>query len=309
MALYDFEKKLVGQGITTMLHSLSLGVGLSVRGVHLFTEMVNTITDYRKQSTLIRNLIHMRYEITYFDVLDIFEDYVTRGVVDYISLMNHYPGQGQYRAPGSFEKYVMKNQGVDQYEVKDIVNSIMAKQSSIDWDKLRRITELAKEKGIAIASHDDDSPEKVDESIQLNVKVVEFPITAETAAYATNCKLHVCVGAPNVVRGGSHENNLNAFEAIKKGHADILCSDYHPSTLLASVFMLHNNGFTLPEAVNLASLNPARALGLDGQFGSLEVGKKADIILVSKHQGHPNVRNTWVDGNPVYTCGYFEVRD
>jgi len=60
----------------------------------------------------------------------------------------------------------------------------------------------------------------------------------------------------------------------------------------------------LPRAVAMVSLNPARALGLDRQYGSLDVGKKADLILVELYRDHPFVRKTLVGGQVVYQADY-----
>jgi alpha-D-ribose 1-methylphosphonate 5-triphosphate diphosphatase len=105
------------------------------------------------------------------------------------------------------------------------------------------------------------------------------------------------------VRGGSHENNLKAIDAIQNGAADIICSDYYPPSMLAAVFKLVEEGIDLPMAVRMVSINPALALGLSQQ-GSIEVGKQADLALIEMCQRHPLVRKTLVGGKIVYQSGY-----
>jgi len=303
MAFLEFERKLPLHGITTMYHSLSLGVGLSLRGDHLLTGMVDHITAYNKRRSMIRNRIHLRYEVSYLAGLPIVEKYLNEGSIHYLSYMDHSPGQGQYRAQGSFERYVMKNQGVDLDDVKTIVDELQERRKQIDWNHLSKLGQLARSRGIAIASHDDDSADKVEESIGFGVSVCEFPINMETAKHAAARGLDVCVGAPNVVRGGSHDNNLKAIDAIREGAASIVCSDYHPSSLLASLFKLEEEGAAaLPAAVRLASLNPARALGADSELGSIECGKAADLILVAHDGKLPWVTAAIVGGQLVYSA-------
>ncbi|TBV80124.1 MAG: hypothetical protein EYX74_06250 [Desulfobulbaceae bacterium] len=115
--------------------------------------------------------------------------------------------------------------------------------------------------------------------------------------------LHVAVGAPNAVRGSSHENNLRAIDAIQDGVADILCSDYYPPSMSAAVFKLMEDGIELPRAVRMVSLNPAQALGLSQQ-GSIEIGKQADLVLIELHQGYSFVRKTLLGGKVVYQSEY-----
>lgn len=301
MALLEFERKLPAHGITTMYHSLSLGVGLSLRGDHLLTGMVEHINDYRRKRSVIRNRIHLRFEVSHMAGMPIVERFLKEKAIDYLSFMDHSPGQGQYREPGSFERYVMKNQGVSQEEVRVIVDDLIHRREQVNATQLQELSRLAAAQGIAIASHDDDSEEKVEQSIDYGVSVCEFPINIETAKFASARGLRVCVGAPNVVRGASHDKNLKAVDAIAAGAADILCSDYHPSSMLAAIFKLAQQEVAaLPAAVRMASLHPAQALGTDGELGSIEVGKAADLVIVDHYEGLPFVTDTIIGGQSVY---------
>ncbi|WP_424767112.1 alpha-D-ribose 1-methylphosphonate 5-triphosphate diphosphatase [Paenibacillus sp. sgz302251] len=303
LALLEFERKLPVHGITTMYHSLSLGVGLSLRGDYLLTGMIEHILSYRSKRSMIRNRIHLRFEVSHLTGLPIVERYLKENAIDYLSFMDHSPGQGQYREPGSFERYVMKNQGVSLDEVRVIVEELMERRRQMDGVQLQRLGQLAAEHGIAIASHDDDSIEKVEESLACGVSVCEFPINLATAKHAAQRGLHVCVGAPNVVRGVSHDKNLRAVDAIKADAAHILCSDYHPSSMLAAVFKLADDGIAaLPAAVRMVTLNPAQALQTDSELGSIERGKAADFIVVDRYEDQPWVTNTIVGGQLVYTA-------
>lgn len=299
LSLYELEKKLAAAGVTMIYHSLSIGTGLSLRGDHLMQQLVELINQYKQEASLIRHRIHLRYEVTHFAGLDIAEQLVQANKVDYFSYMNHAPGIGQYSRPGSFEAYVMKRQGVDEGEVQTIVDALMEKQTKIDWQRIQALTELVRQQGICIASHDDDSPTLLDTSRAMGATVSEFPLNLETATYARQQQMDVCVGAPNLIRGGSHDQNLSAIDAIKSGAANIICSDYAPSLLLPSIFKLIDEGIALPEAVNMVSLNPAKALGLADQYGSIEVGKNADLLLVDQQQ-HPSVRLMLVNGHIVF---------
>jgi len=300
LAFLEFEKKLAGHGITTMLHSLSVGTGLSLRGQHLVEEMAGIILTFRRERAMIRHGIHLRYEVSNFAGFSLAKRLIEEGAVDLFSLMDHAPGVGQYKKPGSFERYIMKNQGITVDEAARIVEELQERRRRVDPDRLRELTDAAAARGVTVASHDDDSHAAVEKSLSFRARICEFPLDLETAAYARRRGMNVAVGAPNVVRGGSHDGNLKAFDAVMAGAADILCSDYHPASLLHALFILHRHGMPMHEAAALASLHPARAIGRDGEVGSLEPGKRADFVVVREVRGWPLVVCTAVNGVVVH---------
>jgi len=153
---------------------------------------------------------------------------------------------------------------------------------------------------IPIASHDDDTAEKVDVMHQMGAQISEFPLTLEAAKRAKELGMTVSMGAPNVVRGGSSTGNLSAQEAMRKGLVEVLCSDYNPTSMLYAPFVLAKKGLLrLSEAVNMVSLNPAKAIGMD-TVGSIEVGKRADMVLIDEMDGIPLVLKTIVNGRLIY---------
>lgn len=309
MSLLEFERKLPVHGITSMYHSLSLGVGLSLRGYHLVNELIDLIHRYNAERSLVRNNVHLRYEVSYDEGLPYIERYIKDKLIHYLSYMDHSPGQGQYRQEGSFERYVMKNQGITLAEVKDLVDDLMKRRQAIDWNRLKQLSLMASDNNIAVASHDDDTYEKIELAKSSGVAVSEFPITLDVAKHAVKQGLSVCVGAPNVVRGASHDHNLRAVDAIMEAGAQIICSDYHPASMLQAVFKLERDeNIPIHEAVKLATLYPAKAMGISEQLGSIVEGKKADVIIVDQFHDLPFVKMTIVNGKIVYSSRpYFEA--
>ena len=300
-AFHEFEAKLPLHGITTMFHSLSLGVGLSIRGEHLVKELIHYIEQFNQHSVLARNLIHLRYEVSYLSGRPMLEQLIQDKRIHLLSLMDHAPGIGQYHREGSFERYVMKNQGVTLEEVGPIVAELQERRAQVSKADLEAITSLAKQHRIPLAAHDDDSEQKINDNIAMGIKISEFPITADVAHYAQLKHMQLCLGAPNIVRGGSHDGNLSAQSVIEAGKGQVVCSDYHPSAMLAAVFKLVNDGtVSLPEAVKLVTLNPATAVNMAEQLGSIRIGKVADLLIVDHHNQIPFVDTTILNGEVVY---------
>jgi len=152
---------------------------------------------------------------------------------------------------------------------------------------------------LPLASHDDTTVEHVRENAAYGVSLSEFPTTLEAAQEARRHGLSIIMGAPNIVRGGSHSGNVSALELARQGLLDILSSDYMPASLLHAAFLLPElTGDTLTKALETVTLNPARAVGLHDR-GALEAGKRADAVQVRLADGIPMVRAVWRAGQRV----------
>ena len=120
------------------------------------------------------------------------------------------------------------------------------------------------EYGIPLASHDDTTDENVTDAIRDRVSVAEFPTTMEAARGLHEAGIGMLMGAPNVVRGGSHSGNIAAVDLAREGLLDILSSDYIPSSLLMGALQLpqHVPAIDLAAAVRTVTKAPAEAVGL-----------------------------------------------
>jgi alpha-D-ribose 1-methylphosphonate 5-triphosphate diphosphatase len=214
-----------------------------------------------------------------------------------ISLMDHTPGQGQYQTADTYRDYLARVTGRSLDEIDELLERKRVQMRAAP-QRVARVADLARRAGKALASHDDDTAERVASWPGLGVTVSEFPTTLTSAMHAHNLGLAVCMGAPNVLRGRSSGGNLSALAALEAGVVDCLCSDYYPSSMLAAVFKIVALGLLpLPQALNLVSLNPARAAGL-GDFGALEAGRIADVALVAADADRtPRMERLYVGGN------------
>jgi len=304
LACREMERKFAAGGIVTIFHSISFSVGEGVRSNELAADIARHIAGMNRGPHLIRNLVHLRYEISNADGLGLIKTLVNEGVGNLVSLMDHTPGQGQYRTVEEYCRYARKTYHLSEQECAELAARKIMDRARVGLEGVRSLAGLARHRGIRLASHDDDTLEKVEEMQRLGVTVAEFPVNLATAQHARFLGMHVCVGAPNLLRGRSHENNLSAQEALRQGVADILCSDYHPPSFLQAVFKLAADGFGLPAAVRLATLNPASATGLSADLGSIEAGKRADLIVVTIMQGRPVVLAVLVGGLVVARFDY-----
>jgi alpha-D-ribose 1-methylphosphonate 5-triphosphate diphosphatase len=310
-ALKVCERDLLSAGITTMYHSLSLYKDEFFGKCPLnlkenVQKIADLISDIYSRNHLIHHRLHLRIEIDNLEAFDITSDMINQGKAHLISFMDHTPGQGQYRDLAIYHDTISSYNGkeIESLDFDGIIDYHKNKDT-LSFEQLKELTALAHAKGIAVASHDDDTEKKLALNKSMGVDVSEFPVTLEAAKSAKSHGFYTVVGSANILRGSSHAGNLSASEAVLEGSADIICSDYYPAAILHSIFHMYDKyGVPLPLMVNKATLNPAKALRTDKDYGSLEPGKKADLLIVDVLDGYPVITHVFVDGNPTSRVEY-----
>ncbi|WP_326907938.1 alpha-D-ribose 1-methylphosphonate 5-triphosphate diphosphatase [Sedimentibacter sp. MB31-C6] len=317
LALSEHEKQLVNQGITTMYHSLSFlrAEGATMRDKEVrkpkkMREMAELIKTLHEENHLIRHRFHCRYDIRNCEGYDTLMDYIDNDYVHLLSFIDHTPGQGQYRNLIGYRENLLNHQpNLGEKQIDSLIEKRMA-VPKLSQDKIEKTATLAYNKGIPIASHDDDSEAKVEfvNSI-LKAYISEFPVELSIARKAKEEGMYIVVGAPNVLIGKSHSGNLTAIEAILDGSADIMVSDYYPSAMLHAVFKLYlQYNVPLWKSMNMVTLNPSKAVGIDKDFGSVEKGKKADLLLIKLIDEKPAITKVFVDGQLVSELNYRRLK-
>lgn len=302
MSLREEEKILINQGITTMFHSITMDrnqlKNVPIRDPKYVEEIINTIYNIHKEKHLIRHRFHARIEIDNVNEIDNIKRYIEDEKVQLISFMDHTPGQGQYKNLEVYRKTLKDYRDISDEKIEEIIDNSKRKEKITD-KTIKEIVSIAIKKNISIASHDDDSVEKLKFVKAYGTKISEFPITLDVAIAAKDMGMYTIAGAPNVLLGGSHSGNLCATEAIKKNCIDILCSDYYPAAMLYAVFTLNEkHGLDLSKMFNLVTINPAKAVNMDKALGSIKEGKKADILIIEKLQNElPAITSVFVNGN------------
>jgi len=306
-AVAQVDRRNAAAGITTPYHALSFASNqFGVRSNETAATLVRAVAAFGAHS-LVDNRIHCRYEVTDPAAVPVLEALMDEGVVDLLSVMDHSPGQGQFKTVDAYLTYMMGNHGMSREEAAD---AAAKKQAELEGapERVNRLLDRARLHGIPTASHDDDSPQRIAAMHALGVSMSEFPINVETARAAKTVALPTILGAPNVLRGKSQSGSMRALDAILAGVASILCSDYQPSTLIAAAFAAARQAeLPLNEALALVTANPADACGLSDR-GRLRAGARADLIAVRTVAGQPLVTHTWSAGRLVFAAGYPNAR-
>ena len=303
-AMSSHDALMVASGITTVLDAVAIG---DVRDggdrLENLEKMINAIEETQKRGVnRAEHRLHLRCELPHHTTLPLFEKLVGREPVSMVSLMDHSPGQRQYADRSKYRdyyqgKYHLTNEEMDRFEEEQ-----MALAATWSQPNRETIAAICRERKIALASHDDATREHVVESYQLGSVIAEFPTTLAAAEASRQHGMNVLMGAPNIVRGGSHSGNVAAHRLAADNLLDILSSDYYPASLLDAAFRIADddgNRFTLPQAIRLVSKNPAQALGL-GDRGAIAEGKRADLVLAHRRGEHVHIDHVWRQGKRVF---------
>ncbi len=302
-ACVNIDRRNAVAGVTTPYHAVSFAhAEWGVRNNDTAAALARAVKRHRAHA-LVDNRIHIRYEITDVSALPYILELLDEGCVDLLSIMDHTPGQGQFRHLDGYVAYMMGNHGSTREAAMQVAEEKMRARETAD-ERVLAVMERARRCGVPTASHDDDDPRRVATMKELGATMSEFPINLETARAAHEAGLAPIFGAPNVMRGGSQSGNMRAFDAIEAGVAACLCADYAPATMLAAVSLLASrDGLPLHEAVGLVTRGPARAAGLHDR-GEIAVGKRADLVAVGHPGGHAIVTRAWSAGREVFAAGY-----
>ena len=301
-AVVAYDAQIAASGITTVFDSLRVGSDdeYAAFGGDLWP-LINAVEAADKAGILrVNHKVHLRCEICADDVLEQTLRVVGHYPVQLISLMDHTPGTRQFRNVATWKQYYSGKHGFSE----DKLARFMSEKEALfacNYDRHRRaLVDLARTHGVVTASHDDTTEAHVAESIADGVAIAEFPTTVEAAAASHAAGIAVLMGAPNIVRGGSHSGNVAAEQLARERVLDILSSDYVPASLLMGAFVLAAKieGYGLAQALKTVTLHPARAAGLHDR-GAIATGLRADLVRIHVTDGLPVVREVFRGGRRV----------
>ncbi|KEC76295.1 phosphonate metabolism protein [Rhizobium leguminosarum bv. phaseoli CCGM1] len=303
--IHELDKKLAAAGVTTAFAAVSFAtesVYGHVRSLETTSAVIEGINRLR-DNLLIDHRVHARYEITNVGAAPALERLLNADQIDMVSLTDHTPGQGQYNNLQSYILSISERRAISEEMAAEIVAKRIAMRNNPDIEaKLKEIVALSLKHKLSLASHDDDSIEKVAEMHDLGVTISEFPVTAPAAEEARRRGLWTLMGAPNALRGQSMSGNLSALDAARAGLLSVIAADYHPAAFVPGIFKLADmveGG--LPAAVAMATGNAARSAGLSDR-GEIAIGQRADLVAVEPGDIH-RIRATFRAGRFVYSDG------
>lgn len=296
MATRETDRQLAANGITTAFHGLTVSWEPGLRSLAQTLRIIAAL-DEAENALLVDNRLHIRWETFAIEEVPAVITLLRRQKTPLLAFNDHTtPSLAGVRKDCKIAKSAERA----MLEPADYL-ALLAQQESRAGEvdtAVEVLAAIARELAVPILAHDETSPEMRRAFRALGVTISEFPMNWETAEDAAAAGEHIVFGAPNVVRGGSHNGAIGAQEAVSRGLCTVLATDYYyPAPLHAAFRLAEENVLPFEAAWNLVSAGPAAAARLTDR-GRLEAGRRADLIVV--HPGERRVLATLSNGRLVY---------
>ena len=300
-AILAHDAELASVGVTTAFDAMRVGSIPTGKGRYkkYARGLSRELLDLRARNALkISYFLHLRAEVCSETLIEEFAEFTSEDRVGIVSLMDHTPGQRQFRDLSKLKAYVMGKNNLTEDEFVEHVANLRDMRDRLGEQHEAVAVAEATRFGAILASHDDTTRAHVEVSAGHGIRLAEFPTTVEAAQACHDHGIAVMMGAPNLIRGGSHSGNVAASVLAEKGLLDILSSDYVPSALLMAAVMLGDLWDDMPRGMATVTSAPAQAAGLSDR-GRIAIGQRADLLRLTRVDGTPRVRETWVQGMRV----------
>lgn len=298
-AILSHDTELAGAGITTVFDAMRVG-SIENQGLGRYARELSRELAALREAGLLRisHHLHLRAEMCSETLIPELGEFGAADRVGLVSVMDHTPGQRQFRDLSKMRRHVRGRSGIDDATFDDYTRRKIALGEKMGGIHRAAALDFAQAVGAVLASHDDTTPGQVAESADQGIALAEFPTTVVAARACRARGQAIIMGAPNLIRGGSHSGNVGAADLAGQDLLDILSSDYVPAALLGAAIRLAEIWGDLPRAMATVTGNPARAVGLTDR-GRIVPGLRADLIRFAWPGQVPVMRETWVQGHRV----------
>jgi len=303
MAILENDRTLLAAGITTFFYSITDSFEPGLRSRDTARQMIQTVLN-EATGLQVDSRIHIRHEQANTEHYDELEQWIEAGKIQLLSLNNHLPPAMDDETLLRYTKGLRQRIKLSDTEIRALIEAAMERQEA-GLQQIEQLVKTAHQVGIPVASHDDETEEDVAVSQRRQVAIAEFPASIPLAAKSRDYGAAVLMGAPNLVRGGSHVGYMGVAEAAKAGVLDCLCSDYHYPSLFHAPFKLAEMGLmAFEDAWKTVSTYPAKAAGMGDRKGSIAPGLDADFLLVKPGGRLPSaIAAVYINGQDVARYG------
>ncbi len=282
IALAESDRQAIANGITTVFHGVTWSWEPGLRSAGNARGILTAIETIRSRLSA-DTRFHLRHETYNLDAEAEVADWLADRRISAIAFNNHLPSAESAAKRPDKVRQMVERSGMAREDFLKLVTKLHERRDEVPTS-IARIAAHANAHDVPVLSHDDESPAQRRWFRTLGSRVSEFPMNVETAQEAADAGDHIVLGAPNVMRGGSHMGWTNASEMVSRGLCSVLASDYYyPAPLMAAFRLVETGVAPIERAWPLVSGSPAAAVGLADR-GRIGCGLRADLILVDANE-------------------------
>jgi alpha-D-ribose 1-methylphosphonate 5-triphosphate diphosphatase len=299
LGLAALETELAASGITTAMLAQFWSWEGGMRGPDFAEGLATALAGFPAQLDL---RLQLRLETGMSDSFDAADALIARAGIGYVVFNDHLP-RAEVAAGKALPR--LTGQALKAGRSPDAHAALIREMCARDHGPaLAALAGRLAARGVLLGSHDDHRPEDRLRFRALGATVAEFPETVAAAKAArAGCDL-IVMGAPNVLRGGSHAGKVAAEGLVAEGLCDVLVSDYHYPALLGAALKLADR-YDWSRVWAMVSSAPAGALGLRDR-GHLGAGARADVVVLNP--ATRRVEATFAAGRLVHATGAAAAR-
>ncbi|MBD1996642.1 alpha-D-ribose 1-methylphosphonate 5-triphosphate diphosphatase [Leptolyngbya sp. FACHB-541] len=299
IAITENDRTLLAAGITTFYYSITDSFEPGLRSRDTARKLIDTIL-HQSLNLKVDSRIHIRHEQSNTEHHEELCEWLENGTVHLLSLNNHVPDATDDATLTRYTKGLQQRIKLSLPEIRSLVEAAITRQDE-GLHQIEHLVEQAHRLGIPVASHDDESEADVALSKRRQVAIAEFPASIELAAKSHEYGASVLMGAPNLIRGGSHVGYMSVAAAAEARVLDCLCSDYHYPSLFHAPFKMAEMGLMpFEESWKLVSTHPAKAAEIGDRKGAIAAGLDADFLLVKPGYTLPSaIASIYIQGREV----------
>ncbi|MEO0680252.1 MAG: alpha-D-ribose 1-methylphosphonate 5-triphosphate diphosphatase [Pseudomonadota bacterium] len=305
-ALIETDRQLIANGITTAYLAMTISYEPGLRSVENARAWVAALERVRPR--LIADIRwQLRWELYALDAVEEVAGWLSLAPRPVLAFNDHFSMlfDAEGREKPKLSSYLARS-GLSEAEYRAMIAKLKARADEVPA-AVERLAVAAAAVGAPCFAHDEMSVETRRAHRGLGIGVSEFPMTEAVAREAVAAGEPTVLGAPNVVRGGSHIGALDAEPAARAGLCTALASDYwYPAPLAAAARMLDAGDLPAEAAWSLVSAGPARAAGLTDR-GTLAPGGRADLALFRREGRRAEVEAAFVRGAPALTADFSRI--
>lgn len=303
IALADTDRQMITNGITTAYHGVTCSWEPGLRGLQACRDFLAALESMRPRLACDTRM-HLRFETYNLDAIEEARDWIGAGLIGILAFNDHAPGIHAGRRDMAKASKILERTGLSQEKFIELVERVLDRRNQVDG-AMKSLAAAARAADVPLMSHDDEDGDGRRYYAGLGCEIAEFPKSMAAAEAARDLGHAIVMGAPNVMRGGSHNGAICATSMVRAGLCRVLASDYYYPSQLVAAFRLADKGVRdFADCWRLVSANPAHAVGLTDR-GEIAVGKRADLVLIDDRvPGSPQTVATLVGGVPRYVSDW-----